>query len=419
MPVAVLCILTLGLAVDFAIHFLARVAVALRGARLVEGDGAPRSSASRRAPSRATSSSSRRASCRCCSRRWCRTRRSACSWRSSCWSSGVATLLLLPALVRVLEGRLFARSTSRSGWRATAARADRRPSSLVVVVALNLHQYLAIGLDPLTWVCVVAIPVLALACGIMSRRAKCRRSARTTAVSAGGDRPMAKYIDDESPQRPSPPALAQAAFAAGKRASAARSRGPDRSTEIVDKTNHVAYYQGTDGGRGAMTITDARAATSASASSPSSVRRRRAGPSVAKTDQTYAGDQKFYVYFTRPADVQQDGLPGLEAPERRTTTAGSTCRRSTWSSASPPPTSAPASSARTSSTRTSPAGTSTPTRTSCVETTTNYYVLKNTPEGARHRRVRLLQDVDPQGDLPAGQDRILRQAGQRVPHLHG
>lgn len=72
--------------------------------------------------------------------------------------------------------------------------------------------------------------------------------------------------------------------------------------EIVDKTNGVAYYQGKDGrAQVLMTITDAQE------------RKRHRQFTILRWDQPppnekgeqYTGDQKYYVYFQRPADVNK------------------------------------------------------------------------------------------------------------------
>jgi len=67
--------------------------------------------------------------------------------------------------------------------------------------------------------------------------------------------------------------------------------------EIVKKTNHVAYYQGKDGRAGAsMVITDGQGRT-----------RSRQFTILRRNGETGAPDteQKFYVYFRRPADVNK------------------------------------------------------------------------------------------------------------------
>lgn len=63
--------------------------------------------------------------------------------------------------------------------------------------------------------------------------------------------------------------------------------------EIVAKANHASYYQGKDGhSRVKMTIKDSRGSTR---TREMTILRRNSGES--------GGEQKFYVYFHRPADV--------------------------------------------------------------------------------------------------------------------
>ena len=66
--------------------------------------------------------------------------------------------------------------------------------------------------------------------------------------------------------------------------------------EIVKRTNHTAYYQGRNGrARVAMTITDGQGR----------IRTREFTMLRLNTGQGADGDQKFYVYFHRPADVNK------------------------------------------------------------------------------------------------------------------
>jgi len=44
----------------------------------------------------------------------------------------------------------------------------------VLLVALNVHQYWHLGWTKLALVSIIAIPLMALSCGIMSRRQACR-----------------------------------------------------------------------------------------------------------------------------------------------------------------------------------------------------------------------------------------------------
>jgi len=64
--------------------------------------------------------------------------------------------------------------------------------------------------------------------------------------------------------------------------------------EIVKKANLTAYYQGDDGRASVtMTITDAQGRT------------RTREFVILRRDEKDGGDQKFYVYFARPADVRK------------------------------------------------------------------------------------------------------------------
>lgn len=70
--------------------------------------------------------------------------------------------------------------------------------------------------------------------------------------------------------------------------------------EIVAKANHVAYYQGKDGrARVKMTITDAKGGTR----TRELILLRR--DQEAEGEQEVDGDQKFYAYFEKPADLNR------------------------------------------------------------------------------------------------------------------
>lgn len=87
--------------------------------------------------------------------------------------SGIGTLLLLPALMRVLEKRLFvARPVVGQCCNCTAC--SVASVTLVALIALTLHQAAGISWSGLTWFSIVAIPIMALGCGLLSRREKCK-----------------------------------------------------------------------------------------------------------------------------------------------------------------------------------------------------------------------------------------------------
>jgi len=74
--------------------------------------------------------------------------------------------------------------------------------------------------------------------------------------------------------------------------------------EIVEKADMVAYYQGKDGSaKVAMTITDSQGRTRQRQFTI--VRMDAPPPGGEPQDDTYCGDQKFYVYFHLPADVNK------------------------------------------------------------------------------------------------------------------
>ena len=98
--------------------------------------------------------------------------------------AGVASLLILPALIRVLERLLFPESrvccvTCQCVTCIVTA------VSAVGVVVLNVQLFFAIGWTTITYVSLPAVLVLAAACGLLSRREKCRLDAAK--VPAKGD----------------------------------------------------------------------------------------------------------------------------------------------------------------------------------------------------------------------------------------
>ncbi len=74
--------------------------------------------------------------------------------------------------------------------------------------------------------------------------------------------------------------------------------------EIVNKTNRVSYYQGKDGrARVLMTIKDSQGRVR---KRNFTILRRDEPPGAKETDNDqYCADQKLYVYFNRPADVNK------------------------------------------------------------------------------------------------------------------
>jgi hypothetical protein len=89
--------------------------------------------------------------------------------------SGASTLLLLPALARVLEGRLFAQRKVL-GRACNCGLCGVVSALLVALVALNLHEYTAVGWATLTWISMAVVVAAALICGLLSRRQRCKET---------------------------------------------------------------------------------------------------------------------------------------------------------------------------------------------------------------------------------------------------
>ena len=176
MPVAVLSALTLGMAVDFAIHFLERA----RASYAETGSWQKSSGVMFGEPARAI------------------TRNVLviaigflpllaaplipyktvgiflCAIMAL---SGAVTLLALPAIIRLAEKALFKRISEPKSATCNCAFCLIISAAIVVLVAMNLHQYWELGWSKLAVISIIAIPVMALICGIMSRRQACKVTA--------------------------------------------------------------------------------------------------------------------------------------------------------------------------------------------------------------------------------------------------
>ncbi|MHC4693372.1 MAG: efflux RND transporter permease subunit [Planctomycetota bacterium] len=183
MPVAVLSALTLGMAVDFAIHFLerARTSVGKTGSwkeSSAEMFGEPARAISRNVlviaigflpllaapliPYKTVGIF-------------------LCAIMAL---SGAVTLLVLPTILKVAEKALFKpgvaplRASCNCGFCIIISVAG------AFLVALNLHQYWKIGWSKLVWISIIAIPIMALICGIMSRRRVCKSDAGRQSIES-------------------------------------------------------------------------------------------------------------------------------------------------------------------------------------------------------------------------------------------
>jgi hypothetical protein len=87
--------------------------------------------------------------------------------------SGAGTLLLLPALMKVLEKKLF-KIKPVAGQCCNCIACGVASITLVVLIALTLNSFVNVTWSTLTWIGIVIIPIMAIGCGLMSRREKCK-----------------------------------------------------------------------------------------------------------------------------------------------------------------------------------------------------------------------------------------------------
>ena len=172
MPVAVLSSMTLGLAVDFAIHFLARS----REMYQEYGSWEKTSPAIFSEPARAIM----------------RNiiviavgflplllapltpyKTVGVLLAAILFVSGASTLLLLPSLMKALEKYLF-RIKPAAGQCCNCVTCLVASITLVVLIALTLNSFAQVSWSSLTWLAIVVIPLMAISCGLLSRREKCR-----------------------------------------------------------------------------------------------------------------------------------------------------------------------------------------------------------------------------------------------------
>jgi len=173
MPVAVLSALTLGMAVDFAIHFLERARASYAQTGSWQTSAAVMFSEPARAISRnvlviaigflpllaAPLVPYKTVGIFLC---------------AIMALSGAVTLLVLPAIVKLAEKALFKPAVAPKSAICNCAFCLIISTAAVVLVAVNLHQYWQLGWSSLAWISIIVIPVMALVCGILSRREACK-----------------------------------------------------------------------------------------------------------------------------------------------------------------------------------------------------------------------------------------------------
>lgn len=173
MPVAVLSALTLGMAVDFAIHFLERARAAYGQAQSWEKASPEMFGEAARAISRnvlviaigflpllaAPLMPYKTVGIFLC---------------AITALSGAVTLMVLPAVITIAEKKMFKPRVAPQSPSCNCVFCLIISAATVGLVALNLHQYWKLGWSRLALISIIAIPVMAAICGIMSRRQACK-----------------------------------------------------------------------------------------------------------------------------------------------------------------------------------------------------------------------------------------------------
>jgi uncharacterized membrane protein YdfJ with MMPL/SSD domain len=174
MPVAVLSALTLGMAVDFAIHFLERGRVVYAKEGSWKGSSGEMFDEPARAISRnvlviaigflpllaAPLVPYKTVGVLLC---------------AIMALSGVVTLLVLPSILRVAEKRLFKAVGAPLSASCNCGFCLIVSAATAILVGLNLHQYWKIGWSKLAWISIIAVAVMGAVCGMLSRRQACKR----------------------------------------------------------------------------------------------------------------------------------------------------------------------------------------------------------------------------------------------------
>jgi predicted RND superfamily exporter protein len=177
MPVAVLSALTLGMAVDFAIHFLERARVSHEQTGSWQKSAGEMFSEPARAISRnviviavgflpllaAPLVPYKTVGIFMC---------------AIMALSGIVTLMVLPALIKLMEKRLFKPVKSPVSVSCNCVFCLIIATAATILIGINLHQNWHLGPSRLAWFSAIAIPVIALTCGIMSRRRACKSQSR-------------------------------------------------------------------------------------------------------------------------------------------------------------------------------------------------------------------------------------------------
>lgn len=99
--------------------------------------------------------------------------------------AGAATLIILPAMMTLLERWLFPETESRA-FVCKCATCIVTSIATVALVAINVHRFLKVGWTSLTWISLGVIALLVIVCTVVGRRYKFLP--KTTVKNGGGKR---------------------------------------------------------------------------------------------------------------------------------------------------------------------------------------------------------------------------------------
>jgi predicted RND superfamily exporter protein len=89
------------------------------------------------------------------------------------FAAGVATLLIMPSAITLMKRWLFPEVETRA-FACKCITCIVTGAASVALVALNLYQFLNLGLTSLTWISMGVITILTIVCILMGRSSKCR-----------------------------------------------------------------------------------------------------------------------------------------------------------------------------------------------------------------------------------------------------
>ncbi len=87
--------------------------------------------------------------------------------------AGIATLIIIPSLIKLLESRLFPK-TAAAAFICRCGTCAITSLAIVALLVINLVQFTRLGRTSLTVFAIIALPVLLLICWLTSRSEKCR-----------------------------------------------------------------------------------------------------------------------------------------------------------------------------------------------------------------------------------------------------